>query len=41
MSEKLGGNVDLLGNKLVSGKKHFSLENVYHVETVDQTLQAN
>lgn len=41
MSEKLGGNVVLLDNKLVSEKKHFSVENVYHLRTLDQTLHSS
>jgi len=41
MSEKLGGNVVLLGNKFVSEKKHFSIENVYHLGTLDQTLHSS
>lgn len=41
MSKKLGGNVILLDNKLVSEKKHFSIENVYHLETLDQTLHSS
>lgn len=41
MSEKLGGNVVLLDNKLVSEKKHFSIENIYHLGTLDQTLHSS
>lgn len=41
MSEKLRGNVVLLDNKLVSEKKHFSIENVCHLGTLDQTLHSS
>lgn len=40
MSEKLGGSVVILDNKLVSEKKHFSIENVYHLGTLGQTLHS-
>lgn len=31
----------LLDNKLVSEKKHFSIENIYHLGTLDQTLHSS
>lgn len=41
MSEKLGGNVVLLDNKLGSENKHLSVENVCHLGTLDQTLHSS
>lgn len=41
MSEKLGGNVVLLDNKLGSEKKHLSVENFYHLGSLDQTLHSS
>lgn len=41
MSEKLRGNVVLLDNKLGSEKQHLSVENVYHLGTLDHTLHSS